>query len=185
MFLSRYLAERLPWWDQRRTAIMGTNAILIAGPLGITVQLFLERWFPGRDNKTIFKKMFINTALAPFLISVTFTSVALMKGKSLHEAQEKVKADVMPTFVMGGLYWPFVNFLNFKYVPLVYRPAVGSAAGTLWSIVMSNQVNKDVVVPVPSPTTTTTTTSNLSVADGGPMAHAPPAASPAEKPPGI
>jgi hypothetical protein len=66
--------------------------------------------------------MLSNTLLAPIGISLVFTTVTLLKGQSLSEARTKVKTDMPKTFVAGTCYWPFVSFINFRFVPLDYRP---------------------------------------------------------------
>ena len=45
------------------------------------------------------------------------------------------------TFLVGSFYWPFVSYINFRFIPLNYRPIVGSAAGALWSIYISSAAN--------------------------------------------
>ena len=51
----------------------------------------------------------------------------------------------MPTtWATGALYWPFVMFLNFKFVPIRNRPLVGSLAGSFWSVWMAYQANKNI-----------------------------------------
>jgi hypothetical protein len=45
------------------------------------------------------------------------------------------------TFLVGSCYWPFVSYINFRFIPLNYRPTVGSIAGALWSIYISSAAN--------------------------------------------
>lgn len=85
--------------------------------------------------------MLTNTLLAPIGISLVFTSVTLLKGQSLHQAKVKVKNDMPRTFVAGTCYWPFVSFINFRFIPLDYRPFIASLAGAVWNIYISSVVN--------------------------------------------
>ena len=48
--------------------------------------------------------------------SFVFTFVTLLKGQYLREARTKVK-----TFQAGTCYWPFVSFINFRFMLLSYR----------------------------------------------------------------
>jgi hypothetical protein len=86
--------------------------------------------------------MLSNTLLAPIGISLVFTTVTLLKGQSLSEARTKVKTDMPKTFVAGTCYWPFVSFINFRFVPLDYRPFLGSLAGAIWNVYISSVANK-------------------------------------------
>jgi protein Mpv17 len=87
--------------------------------------------------------MATNTLMAPIGISLVFTSITLLKGQSVSQAQEKVSKDMPRTFLAGSCYWPFVSFINFRFVPLDSRPFVGSVAGTVWNIYISSVANKE------------------------------------------
>ena len=51
------------------------------------------------------------------------------------------------TFAVGSCYWPFVSFINFRFIPLDYRPIVGSIAGALWNIYISSAGNNPKLNP--------------------------------------
>jgi hypothetical protein len=76
-----------------------------------------------------------------------FTSVILLNGHSLREVRRKVKNDLPKTFLAGSCYWPFVSFLNFRFIPLDYRPIVGSIAGALWNVYVSSAANNPKLNP--------------------------------------
>ncbi|CAF1206613.1 unnamed protein product [Rotaria sordida] len=132
----------LPWWNYHRSLIMCTSAVLVSTPYSFTLARTVERIFPGKQSIQIAKKMLSNIVMAPIGISLVFTSITLLKGQSLSDAQEKVSKDMPRTLFAGACYWPFVSFLNFRFVPLDFRPLVGSAAGTVWNIYMSSVANK-------------------------------------------
>ena len=112
-------------------------------PINHYIIYTLEKFYPGNTTKVILKKMSWNIFSAPILIAISFSSnVMLQRNKGKKEALEKIKNDVLPTWMLGGCYWPFVSFLNFKYTPLAYRPLIGSLAGIIWNIFVSNQANK-------------------------------------------
>jgi hypothetical protein len=96
----------------------------------------------GKQGIQIAKKMITNSLLAPIGICLVFTSVTLLKGQSLHQARVKVKTDMPKTFLAGTCYWPFVSFINFRFIPLNYRPFVGSLAGAIWNVYISSVANK-------------------------------------------
>jgi hypothetical protein len=85
--------------------------------------------------------MLTNSLLAPINISLVFTSIILLQGHTLRVAKTKIKNDMPKTFVAGTFYWPFVSFINFRFIPLNYRPIVGSIAGALWNIYISSAAN--------------------------------------------
>eukprot|EP01080_Neovahlkampfia_damariscottae_P004331 gene4331-7687_t len=86
--------------------------IIGAGQTPITHYIIytLEKYYPGTATKTILKKMSWNILSAPILISISFSAnVLLQKDKNHTDVIQKVKNDVLPTWLMGGCYWPFVN----------------------------------------------------------------------------
>src|SRR5262245_12837796 len=85
--------------------------------------------------------MLTNTLLAPVGICLVFVSVTLLNGGSVEEAKTKVKNDMLKTFVTGTLFWPFVSFINFHFIPFDYRPFVGSVAGAIWNVYLSSVAN--------------------------------------------
>jgi hypothetical protein len=64
------------------------------------------------------------------------------------------------TFAPGTCYWGFVSFMNFRFIPLDYRPFMGSLAGAIWNIYISSIANKttgssnDTLRPLNKTTTT-------------------------------
>ncbi|CAF1378769.1 unnamed protein product [Adineta ricciae] len=132
----------LPWWDRRRSAVMCTTAVLVSTPWNFTISRTIERIFPGKQIAQIGKKMLINILVAPIGISLVFTSVTLLKGQTISDAKKKVKEDMPKTYLAGSCYWPFVSFVNFRFIPLDYRPFVASLAGAIWNIYISSVANK-------------------------------------------
>ena len=88
-----------------------------------------------------------NSLLAPISISLMFTSVILQSGHSLREVRRKIKNDMPKTFLAGSCYWPFVSFLSFRFIPLNYRPLVGSFAGAIWNVYVSSAANNPKLNP--------------------------------------
>lgn len=58
------------------------------------------------------------------------------------EANELVKKNLLVTLKANWLFWPFVNFLTFLFVPIAYRVLVSNTAAVLWNMFLSNLVNK-------------------------------------------
>ncbi|CAF3783696.1 unnamed protein product [Rotaria sp. Silwood1] len=151
------------WSSLIKPYIFSTLAIGASVTTGDFICQYLER---NKENTggiqgiRIAKKMLTNTLLAPIGISLVFTSVSLLKGQSFREARIKVKTDMPQTFLAGTCYWPFISFINFRFIPLDYRPFVGSLAGAIWNIYISSVANKTVESSndTSRPLTRTTTT---------------------------
>jgi Mpv17 / PMP22 family len=78
--------------------------------------------------------------MAP-MISMQFTALTLLEGKTLKDAAVRVKRDLPATATAGACYWPFIGLAQSRFVPVYNRPAVGSFAGLFWNIYLSHQAN--------------------------------------------
>ncbi|CAF1156317.1 unnamed protein product [Didymodactylos carnosus] len=132
----------LPWWDVKRTLIMCSTGMLVTTPFSFTLMRTVEHVFPGKQAKQIAKKMLTNSLMAPIGISLAFTSITLMNGKTFEQAEEKVINDMPKTFLAGTCYWPFISFINFRFIPLDYRAFIGSLAAAVWNVYISSVANK-------------------------------------------
>lgn len=60
-----------------------------------------------------------------------------MDGLSSDDTLDKLKKDWPVYMAADAVFWPFFQFLNFKFVPLHYQTTSIYAACLFWSIVMS------------------------------------------------
>lgn len=79
-----------------------------------------------KNRKTVFAKMVADQFIyAPFSIAVFFSSSSLQKHRTLEECFEifvtKMHKTFISTYLADCMLWPFVNFLNFRFVPLFLR----------------------------------------------------------------
>jgi len=144
-FFEQRLTEHGAGWDRHRTARMATAACIATGPLGFFWNQFLERQLPGRELRQVFRKMLANGLFAPVQIAASFTVITLLSGRTMADARAKVKQDLAVTFLVGSTYWPFIGFIQFRFVPLLYRPAVGSVAGAVYQMFFSGMANRPVL----------------------------------------
>ena len=132
------------WWNSRRSLSMLASGLVFSGPWQFLLMQGGERFFPGRGARAIGSKMLLNFTQAPLGISATFYLTNRFQGKHDEEAFERIRNDMPSTFALGSLYWPFVSFLNLRFVDLAYRPIVGAMAGSVWNIFVSSQANTKV-----------------------------------------
>ena len=143
--------EGVEKWNVERSAIMGATGLFVSGPIGHTIVHTLERFIPGNSRSASLKKVLCNSLIAPITISIMFTTVTLLKGKTLQDAKTKIENDLPVTYTTAAFYWPFVSYLNFRHTPLQYRPVVGSIAGVIWNIYMAGQTNREHPLAQPLP----------------------------------
>jgi hypothetical protein len=127
--------------DLERTTRMFITGALVSGPWNHCQYRVLEKIAPGNTGLMVFKKVVGAAAMAPISISLMFSSVLLLQNKG-DQVQEKISQDLLTTWCVGAMYWPFVLGINFRYVSLTHRPLVGALAGSAWNIYNSFQANK-------------------------------------------
>ena len=140
-------------WDRERTKRMMVTGAFVQGPWTHLNYHLLEKYFAGTSARAIMCKVGTGALVAPFSISLTFTSIGLQQGKPFSLIQDKIAKDMPATWATGALYWPFVMTMNFRFVSISNRPLVGSTAGAFWSVYMAVQANKKAGTKAPLPST--------------------------------
>ena len=141
----RYLSAHLPHWlDPQRSLVMFTTGLLVSGPWSALTFTGLEYLFPGRSPRAIVGKVLLSAGTAPIGISMMFSAVKLLEGRSLADARAKVEESLLRTWFTGATYWPFISVLNFRFVPFEWRPLFSGMAGAAWQTYMSAQAHKPV-----------------------------------------
>ncbi|KAK8801145.1 hypothetical protein WA158_001915 [Blastocystis sp. Blastoise] len=128
--------------DWRRTFNFGITGLFVAGPIGHTINVVLERLIPGATFKPVIYKTLCSNFISVFTMSCLFSSICLLEGKGIKGCKEKCKRDIFPTWVVGNFVWIPYNIVQYLFVPLYMRQIVSSTFGTLWNIFLSNQAAK-------------------------------------------
>eukprot|EP00966_Prymnesium_polylepis_P324988 7380986-Prymnesium_polylepis.1 len=121
-------------WKRRRTAEFALVGGALMGPASHTLELGLERFFPGATCRAIAKKVAARVLVSPLFLSLNFGSLAVLRG---HEVAATLRAKVLPAWQTGSMFWPLVAAFTYRFVPLQARPAFGSVVGCVWSCYLS------------------------------------------------
>ncbi|KAL4317797.1 hypothetical protein GQ457_18G016050 [Hibiscus cannabinus] len=118
-------------YDLVRTSRMAGYGLLILGPSLHFWFNLMSKHFPKRDLVTTFKKMAMGQLIfGPFMTVVFFSLNARLQGESGEEIVSRLKRDLLPTMRNGVMYWPFCDFITFRFIPVHLQPllpADGSA----------------------------------------------------------
>lgn len=125
---------------------------LQVGLLGVMMNgFFLIHWyryldtFIGHSRKSnigVAMKIIADQSIyAPFAIVSFFSFVSITRGTSWIEIRESFKHCINNKFVQTYLtdcaMWPLANIINFRMIPLIYRPAFTGCAQLLWQTYLS------------------------------------------------
>lgn len=120
------------------------------GFLASTVQFswysFLEDAVKGRGSmsmsdsghRSLIVRLLADQILyAPFSLLLFFAFMNVMEGNSTADLRKRLAKQFVPALKAQYLLWPVVQFVNFKFVPLMYQLPVVSTVSVGWNIYLS------------------------------------------------
>ena len=125
---------------------------LQVGVLGVVMNgVFLHYWYSSLDRligSSMTSKIGVGVKVladqliyAPFAIITFFSFACVRTTADLNEAYSSFKAKMdakfLTTFMADCALWPMSNFINFRFIPLVYRPTFTCAVQLVWQTYMS------------------------------------------------
>ncbi|KAK3984875.1 hypothetical protein QBC44DRAFT_7437 [Cladorrhinum sp. PSN332] len=123
--------------DYLRTGRMALYGGLVFGPCASTWFGLLSKHvnFPGSPNRTILARVAADQGLfAPVFIGVFLSSMAVLEGGS---PAAKLSESYFPALSANYMIWPFVQMVNFKFVPLQHRLVFVNVVSIGWNSYLS------------------------------------------------
>lgn len=131
-------------YDVVRTLRMAGYGMLILGPSLHIWFNFVSKALPKRDLITTMKKIVMGQTLYGPLMTVVFFSVnASLQGENGEEVYARLKRDLVPTMISGVMYWPFCDFVTFKFIPVQLQPLVSNSFSYLWTVYLTYMASLD------------------------------------------
>lgn len=126
-----------PSHDYLRTARMALYGGAVFGPAAATWFKFLSRHvtFPSSPRKTMLARVAVDQGVfAPVFIGVFLSSMAVMEGGS---PKEKLGKNYWSALSTNWLVWPWVQMVNFTFVPLHHRVLFVNVVSIGWNCYLS------------------------------------------------
>ncbi|XP_024396715.1 uncharacterized protein [Physcomitrium patens] len=130
-------------WDKIRTLrMLGIGAFFTAPILHIWFNLMLWR-FPKTDVASSMKKVLAGQLIASPVVNSSFFAVnSFLQGESGEQAIEKIKRDLWPTWKSGAMYWPILDFVTFRYIPIHLQVLFNNCCSFVWTIYLTSMAGK-------------------------------------------
>ncbi|XP_075234277.1 mitochondrial inner membrane protein MPV17 isoform X2 [Lycorma delicatula] len=131
----------------RRTGNYCTVGFLFVGPVLSKWYGALERMFGKNGIKTTLKKIAVDqTLFAPCFIPVIMSSIAFTEGKSVEDIKWKLQSEYFNVLFTNYKIWPFIQLLNFYFVPLNYRVIFVQFVAVGWNTYLSWKISSQKTV---------------------------------------
>ncbi|XP_010028381.2 PXMP2/4 family protein 4 [Eucalyptus grandis] len=125
-------------YDLVRTLRMAGYGMLILGPSLHFWFNCMSRHFPKQDLASTLKKMVMGETLyGPAMTVVFFCVNAGLQGENGTQIVARLKRDLIPTLVNGFVYWPFCDFITFRFTPVHLQPLVSNSFSYIWTIYLT------------------------------------------------
>jgi len=92
------------------------------------------RLFPKDTTSHLLAKVFLDqTCFAPVGLSAFYIGLTAMEGKDLDGIYKEWREKFPNTWAMGAIIWPFIQAVNFKYVPAKLRTIFVAIFSFFWT----------------------------------------------------
>ncbi|KAL5120429.1 Protein required for ethanol metabolism [Pleosporales sp. CAS-2024a] len=122
--------------DPIRTARMGAYGGFIFGPAATKWYGFLTKNvnLSGKNSTIVARVACDQLLFAPVNMGLFLSSMAYLEGASV---QKRLQDAYVPGLTKNFMIWPWVQFTNFKYVPMEHRVLVVNIISLGWNCYLS------------------------------------------------
>ncbi|KAJ1540771.1 Protein required for ethanol metabolism, partial [Cladochytrium tenue] len=131
--------RRLAEHDSQRTVRLAFFGGLIAGPMVALWYPFLSRVVRVKSpiKGLVYRVALDQLAYAPVAIALFFSYNAILEGRGIEGVKERLERGYVSTLLNNWKLWPFVQIVNFRFVPVLYQSLVVNATALGWNTYMS------------------------------------------------
>ena len=126
-------------WDYKRTARMSFTGFTLMGPCLYFWHRSLEKYCHFSGNKGVLQKLALDQFFyAPTMLFSVLFLLGNLEQKPISHIKQTIEFGYFSILKTNYLFWPFVNYLNFRFVPYLYRTVFINCAGICWSLYLSD-----------------------------------------------
>eukprot|EP00092_Neocalanus_flemingeri_P015505 GFUD01016784.1.p1 GENE.GFUD01016784.1~~GFUD01016784.1.p1 ORF type:complete len:188 (-),score=24.49 GFUD01016784.1:1-564(-) len=130
-FRDTYKQTGIDWKEVSRFLIYGG---LFHAPLVFNWLRLAARLFPKDTMKHLAAKVFMDQAcFAPMALSAFYIGLSTLEGKDKEGIYKEWRDKFPNTWAIGFCIWPFLQTVNFKFVPQRLRPIYVGVFSFFWT----------------------------------------------------
>lgn len=136
---SQLILQQRDELNLKQTARFALAGLIFVGPVVRGCLVGIDKLFgPTRGVKVLCKKLLLDQgAIAPCFLAANITVLTLLKTQSFEEVRAELDKSYFNLLKLNYTFWPFVQLLNFYFIPLTYRVLFGSTASLIWNTLFS------------------------------------------------
>lgn len=135
--------------DARRVAELSAVRALVNAPLLHVYLPWLASLCPGTSLARVGARVVLDSLLgSPVNLCLIFAATSTLKGRPL-ETGARIQEQLLPTWLKGVTYWPFVHFLNFRFFSTAHQGLVAHLASVWWMVLVSRASNAQLLAEAP------------------------------------
>lgn len=136
---SQCLLQKRDDIDLKQTARFAIAGLIFVGPAVRGCLVMIDKIFGPTKSLTILgKKLILDQGVcAPCFLAGNITTLTLLKSQSMEEVRKELDRSYLNLLKMNYKFWPFVQVINFYFIPLTYRVIFGSSAALIWNTIFS------------------------------------------------
>jgi hypothetical protein len=121
-------------YDWLRAARQASFGLCITPYLHLQFSIIMPYLFPNGSRFQVLKMVAYDQTLgATVFISLFFSYIDLMSGKSFNQMKEELKVKFLPTLYANWKIWPALMLVNFGLVPAPWRVLYTNIMGIFWN----------------------------------------------------
>ena len=107
---------------------------------------FLDKGFPGVNNRTVFIKVTLDQFFyTAFEIICFFLLYNIIDGKGFKGGISELKEKFLEVLTVSYLFWPILQLFNFKFVPLSLRVIYSEVMSLIWCMYLSWATHRNIL----------------------------------------
>lgn len=137
--ISQSLLQKRDALDLQQTTRFAIAGLIFVGPAVRGCLVMIDKIFgPTKSLAILGKKLILDQGVcAPCFLACNITVLTLLKTQSLAEVRRELERSYVNLLKMNYTFWPFVQVINFYFIPLTYRVIFGSSAALIWNTIFS------------------------------------------------